>query len=58
MALEKAKVKSGLGGSRNGKGRSATTHALKLSGKKNRRREDKMFSLQTEIYVTVLAHLG
>lgn len=39
MALEKVKTKMGMGGSRNGKDRTAKTHVVKQAGKKRFRRE-------------------
>jgi len=41
MAAEKAALKSGMGGSRNGKGRRAGTAVLKTASKKRRRRASK-----------------
>lgn len=41
MAAENAKLKTGMGGSRNGKERYAGTEVLKRASKKRRRREGK-----------------
>ena len=42
MANSKVKVKSGMGGSRNGRGRSETTEEMKRVSKKQRRRQAKV----------------
>lgn len=39
MALEKVKTKKGMGGNRNGRGRTAKTKIVKQAGKKLARRE-------------------
>lgn len=41
MATEKAKIKTGIGGSRNGKNRYVGAETLKRDSKKQRRRIDK-----------------